>query len=93
MSDDKPWQAMVGGRLVGESWSLAMAQAYCMLNAPRGTEKSLKIVRHSETNETWVRQADGSWRRTDQPRPARRQRFASEAAGEIPRGWLPYKDD
>lgn len=92
-SADCPWQTLVGGKLVGEARTLVVAQSYAMLKAPRGTELSLKIVRHATTGETHVRQPDGSWKRTDVPMLARRTRFAAEAAAEVPRGRLPYKDD
>lgn len=93
MSAERPWQALSGGKVVGEARTLVVAQSHAVLNAPRGAEQSLKIVRHEVTGETHVRQADGSWRRTDQPKSARRARFAAEAAGEMPRSRLPYKDD
>jgi hypothetical protein len=93
MSGEKPWQALVGGKLVGEARTLVVAQSHTMLNAPRGTEQSLKLVRHAQTGETHVRQPDGSWKRTDLPKPARRARFAAEASDDLRRARLPYKDD
>lgn len=93
MSDEKPWLTMVGGKLLGEARTLVVAQSYAVLKAPRGMELSLAIVRNEATGETHVRQPDGQWTRTDVPKLARRHRFAAEAAGDLPRARLPYRDD
>lgn len=93
MSAEKPWQTLLGGKLIAEARTLVVAQSQAVLGAPRGMERSLAIVRNAATGETHVRQPDGKWTRTDVPKLARRHRFAAEAAGELPRARLPYRDD
>lgn len=71
----KPFVVLVGNREVYRGDNLPMAQAHCVLDAPRGAEQSLHMVKNDATGEEWVghRQFDGSWIWTRVGKPPQRQ--------------------
>jgi len=74
--------ATVGAREVYRGDLLSVAQAMCLLQAPRGAEESLHKVRHEPSGEEWIAHRDGRqwhWVKVNAHRPAARGRFAAEA--------------
>lgn len=62
----EPFVAIVGAHVVGRSDQLVVAQSKCVLNAPRGAERSLHQVANEVTGERWIghKQPDQTWRWT-----------------------------
>lgn len=83
MSAGGVYIALVGSIEVGRSDMLVLAQTRCILNAPRGAEQSIHMVRHEPSGQQWIwRELHGewSWHKINAARPAARQRFADEAS-------------
>jgi hypothetical protein len=74
--------AYVGAHEIDRCDMLAMAQAMCVLKAPRGAEASLRKVRHEPSGDEWVAHREGHgwhWTKVNANRLAARSRFAAEA--------------